>query len=302
MSGGVKTPEHDIDLGSDSEGLSVSRGVLVMEEEEEGFKKGTLSLSLCGVLGDLPGRETDERVKTAIVVETVSRSKVQMLRPKVEGECRTPTTKDFFVFRPGCLEQAVADIQVLLVPEQDGNLESVWLLLEVDHWNSERERLVLLTQHSLLVCKYDFVALACRHVRRIPLYLIEQITTGKFSFPSKSLSRREGIGLQVQWDRTRQPSLLAKWNPWSSEIPYTTFAQHPMVAADHKMAAISQLSAFGLQLQQAIEQEQAVWPVAGSRLSVCKGDIHIETYLGLVSLVGNKARLGYAMVRGPFGF
>uniref|UniRef100_UPI00358E312A tumor protein p63-regulated gene 1-like protein isoform X2 n=1 Tax=Myxine glutinosa TaxID=7769 RepID=UPI00358E312A len=244
MSGGVKTPEHDIDLGSDSEGLSVSRGVLVMEEEEEGFKKGTLSLSLCGVLGDLPGRETDERVKTAIVVETVSRSKVQMLRPKVEGECRTPTTKDFFVFRPGCLEQAVADIQVLLVPEQDGNLESVWLLLEVDHWNSERERLVLLTQHSLLVCKYDFVALACRHVRRIPLYLIEQITTGKFSFPSKSLSRREGIGLQVQWDRTRQPSLLAKWNPWSSEIPYTTFAQHPMVAADHKMAAISQPSPF----------------------------------------------------------
>jgi len=34
------------------------------------------------------------------------------------------------MFQPGCLEQAVADIQVLLVPEQDGNLESVWLLLE----------------------------------------------------------------------------------------------------------------------------------------------------------------------------
>uniref|UniRef100_A0AAZ3SSR4 Tumor protein p63 regulated 1 n=1 Tax=Oncorhynchus tshawytscha TaxID=74940 RepID=A0AAZ3SSR4_ONCTS len=87
---------------------------------------------------------------------------------------------------PGTLDQSLEDIKAL-INEEDGAVHGVWLMAEVDHWNNEKERVVLITDNSLLVCKYDFIMLNIEQIQKIPLNFIDRISHGNFSFPQRSL-------------------------------------------------------------------------------------------------------------------
>ncbi|KAK7888810.1 hypothetical protein WMY93_024370 [Mugilogobius chulae] len=98
---------------------------------------------------------------------------------------------------PGTLNQSIADITMLVDKQTDGGILGVWLMAEVDHWNNEKERLVILTDHSLLVFKYDFLMFNCEQLQRIPLHFVDRITHGDFSFPKFSVLNRKSEGQKM---------------------------------------------------------------------------------------------------------
>uniref|UniRef100_A0A8C4WV11 HSac2 domain-containing protein n=2 Tax=Eptatretus burgeri TaxID=7764 RepID=A0A8C4WV11_EPTBU len=219
----------------------------------------------------------------------------------VPGAAHTQKLREYFVFRPGAFDQAVNDIKSSIMdPEADGNLQSAWLLAEVDHWNNEKERLVLVTEHSLLVCKYDFLTLRCSYARRVPFIGIDTISTGEFTFPPKSLLKRAGLGVRIEWDNNRELPFTARWNPWSSQLPFVTFTAHPLANADPSMVNLCKLESFRDELISGVKATQRDSPSAG--ILVLEKPLPIDAYVGLVAAINNQGRLGYAMARGPVGF
>lgn len=213
-------------------------------------------------------------------------------------------TKRFFVLRPGTLDHALEDIKGLVNQQEDGPINGIWLLAEVDHWNNERERVVLLTENTLLIVKYDFVMLNCEQIQRVPLNLIDRIIHGAFTFPQHSLLKREGVGLRIFWDRLKEPIFSSRWNPFTLDIPYCTFIRHPVYNVNQRFNTLCDLEGFQMQLVASVELAHAKSPVPGKANGVLVLDqpILIEAYVGLMSFISNQNKLGYCLARGNIGF
>ncbi|XP_030583509.1 tumor protein p63-regulated gene 1 protein [Archocentrus centrarchus] len=212
--------------------------------------------------------------------------------------------RKFFVLRPGTLNQAIKDVEALVNEEVDGSVRSVWLMAEVDHWNNEKERLVVITDLSLLVFKYDFMMFNCDQMQRIPLNFVDRISHGTFSFPKRSLLQRAGEGVRIFWDRLREPSFTSKWNPFATDFPFITFTYHPVRNISDAFAALCDIEKFREQLKDAAQKVHAMKPVPGKAngVLVLNQPIHIEAYVGFMSFLGNENKLGYCMARGNLGF
>ncbi|KAM6962814.1 tumor protein p63-regulated gene 1 protein [Aplochiton taeniatus] len=212
--------------------------------------------------------------------------------------------KKFFVLRPGTLDQAVQDITNMVDKEVDGGVTSVWLLAEVDHWNNEKERVVVVTENCLLVCKYDFVMLQCEQIQKIPLNFVDRVSHGNFSFPPHSLLSREGEGVRVYWDRSREPSFSSRWNPFATDYPFITFTYHPVRSVNQKFAALCELQNFREALTTAAQEAHTRKPIPGKAngVLVLNQPLLIEAYVGLMSFLGNQNKLGYCLARGNLGF
>ncbi|KAG8515817.1 Tumor protein p63-regulated gene 1 protein, partial [Galemys pyrenaicus] len=116
--------------------------------------------------------------------------------------------------------------------------------------------------------------------------------------------RRQGEGIRIYWGCSDQPSLLSRWNPWSTQMPYATFTEHPMKYASEKFLEICKLPGFTSKLIPAIQNAHKNSPGSGrgKELMVLTEPILIETYTGLMSFIGNRNKLGYSLARGSIGF
>ncbi|XP_053566224.1 tumor protein p63-regulated gene 1 protein [Bombina bombina] len=212
--------------------------------------------------------------------------------------------RKFFVARPGAFDQAAEDLKAQVLMKENETVESIWLLAEVDHWNNEKERVVLITDKSLYICKYDFIMLCSQQIQKVPLNFIDRICLGPFTFPPKSLDKREGNGLRIHWDKLREASFASRWNPLSIDMPYTTFIEHPLKNCTEKFSAICQLTGFMDCLEKAVQEAHKANPVPGraNGVVILNQPIAIETYVGFMSFIGNRNKLGYSLARGSVGF
>ncbi|XP_053161163.1 tumor protein p63-regulated gene 1 protein isoform X2 [Hemicordylus capensis] len=271
--------------GSSSEFQTVD-----MQKEEEEKNPG----------GDHSGRgsspETQPRTPPAFASKSI-------LYPRPYADpCNA---RRYFVTRSGAFDQAMDDLKTHVVESMGEFAHSFWLLTEIDHWNNEKERVMVITDSALLVCKYDFIMLKCIELKKVPLSCIERVCLGPFTFPERSLDRREGEGLRIFWDKVQEPTFLSRWNPWATDVPYATFTEHPVKSSSQRFGAICQMSTFSTQLVQAIQNVQRNDPASSSRTGgvvVVNEPILIDTYTGLMSFIGNRNKLGYSLARGSVGF
>ncbi|CAI5639112.1 unnamed protein product [Oreochromis niloticus] len=246
------------------------------------------------------GRKGDAQERPAESVTTSTQGRHLLVEPTLDQF----KLRKYFVLRPGTLNQAIKDVEALVNEEVDGSVLSVWLMAEVDHWNNEKERIVLITELSLLVFKYDFMMFNCDQMQRIPLNFVDRISHGTFSFPKRSLLERNGEGVRVFWDRLREPSFTSRWNPFATDFPFITFTYHPVRNISDAFTALTDVEKFREQLKDAAQKVHTLKPVPGKAngVLVLNQPIQIEAYVGFMSFLGNENKLGYCMARGNLGF
>ncbi|XP_046389552.1 tumor protein p63-regulated gene 1-like protein isoform X1 [Ischnura elegans] len=124
-------------------------------------------------------------------VETPKTSGNMQVAPSALPFNSVENAKDFFSFRSGLVDSAIEEcLKTLVFPEKDGEVIGCWLLTEISFWDAEKERLVILTTHTLITVKYDFIALRQLDCRAVPLRVIDTLVTGELVYPPASLVPR----------------------------------------------------------------------------------------------------------------
>ncbi|XP_074627135.1 uncharacterized protein LOC141885162 isoform X4 [Acropora palmata] len=99
---------------------------------------------------------------------------------------RKEQAKKYFSLRNGAFTNAVEECKLHL-DEHDGELVGGWLLSEIDHWDHEKERIILITKKALCVVKYNFIGLKVDEVKKIPLIQCDKIQIGRFVYPKNTM-------------------------------------------------------------------------------------------------------------------
>ncbi|CAG5118975.1 unnamed protein product [Candidula unifasciata] len=211
------------------------------------------------------------------------------------------SSQSFYSYKDGHLQKAVSNVRNIIKPELDGDLKSYWLLTEIDHWDLERERIVLLTDYSLFIVKYNFITEQLLDYRRIMLHVIHNICIGDLTYPNSSLmpDRKHG-GVRIYWDRGDQLSFGQKWNPWCSDIPWVTLSHHPLLynPKENETTTFNVDDFFDALVAATSKVFAAKRP--GETLKVIEGPITIESYASLIALIYNKSEVGYFRDRSWF--
>ncbi|XP_058797466.1 tumor protein p63-regulated gene 1-like protein [Phymastichus coffea] len=247
--------------------------------------------------------------------------------PYVRLDCHT-----FFSDRNEVVEKAFADCQRdLLSSTEEDEFVGSWLLTEISIWDTEKERLILLTKNSLYAIKYDLISLKILEYKKVYLAVIDTLIAGELIYPPTSLLPRlnglaEGVsslihsvirqewssftslsstaqfeprgrnmfGLRLMWNKGQPLSMDKKWNPFARNIPWMTFTNHPLFW--HKGSDSDKMkydvNALHLALQDLLS-------VSCEKL---ENPIIIENYVGIGSLVHNRTGLGFFKIRGKVSF
>ncbi|XP_026329899.1 tumor protein p63-regulated gene 1-like protein isoform X2 [Hyposmocoma kahamanoa] len=257
----------------------------------------------------------------------------QTVYPRYDVPFNQENIKDFFTFRKGVVETAIQEcITGLLFPE-DGEYLGSWLLTEITLWDNEKERIVLLTSRLVMTIKYDFIAMKQLDFKKTYLDDLDTIVIGELVYPPSSLvPRLNGIatgvttvvkdyvidrlcrrpsggddqkldrnlrGVRLMWNKGEPLPIKTAWNPFSREVPFITFASHPIYW--HKDGDVDErttydMETFAQKLQGAIEA------MPSSSCCIHHSPIVIQSYVGVTSLLHNKTSMGFFKVRGKFSF
>lgn len=211
------------------------------------------------------------------------------------GGIVTPVVADkFFATRGDNVDRAVEDVKKLQIKsEVDGAFLGRWLLTEISSWNRDKERLVILCENNILICKYDYVAMKLGFVQRILLKQVKEVQNGNFDYPQNSISvPRLYKGLRITWGSMDNQPWYQRWNPLNTDIPFATFTSHPVMSLpDLGNREIYDVQSFLSSLKQALEKVPGIKYIDNQ-------PIVIESYAGFASYVHNQSRLGFSRERG----
>ncbi|GFN74901.1 tumor protein p63-regulated gene 1-like protein [Plakobranchus ocellatus] len=223
------------------------------------------------------------------------------MRPRAEQT--DVSARSYYCYKGSHFEKAVNDCKSIVKQELDGSLKSTWLLTEIDHWDFEREKIVLLCEESMIVVKYNFINEKVYEYKRILLHIINSIGIGDFSYPNSSLmpERKHG-GIQVRWDYGQELSFGQKWNPWCTDIPWITLSHHPLIYNRKENETVTyNVDEF---FEALVATASKVFTTKRPRdtLRVIEGPITIESYASPASLVFNQSGIGFFRDRNGVSF
>ncbi|XP_072388858.1 tumor protein p63-regulated gene 1 protein-like isoform X2 [Diabrotica undecimpunctata] len=207
---------------------------------------------------------------------------------------------NFFTFRDGVIERAVKECTAHLLDETEGPVYASFLLTQINHWDTDKERLLLLTAKNLILVKYDFIALRRLGCRKVMFSDIEGIVVGNLVYPNGSLiPDRNMRGIRLLLKQDKPDNFSSKWNPFNAEVPFMTFTYHPLYfhkdCTDERLRSVYDLDLFIENLCVSVQKwkENAV---------ILQHNILLENYVGIASVIHNRNSLGFFKVRGKFSF
>ncbi|KAL8571073.1 hypothetical protein ACOMHN_010534 [Nucella lapillus] len=200
----------------------------------------------------------------------------------------------FFSYKENSFQQAVDKVSTIIKPELDGELLGAWLLTEIDHWDMEREKIVLLTANSMFTVKYNFITQTLLEYRRVMLHIIDTILVGDFKYPPNSVmfDRQHG-GIQLRWTQGTELTFGQRWNPWCTDIPWITLSHHPVIynPKENETATFNVDEFYESLLQATSKVFEIRRP--NEKVNIVEGPIMIDSYLSVPALVYNQSAMGF---------
>ncbi|BHF70199.1 Tumor protein p63-regulated protein 1-like protein [Sparganum proliferum] len=207
------------------------------------------------------------------------------------------------------MRQLITTIQQTTLVTEDGAFVALWILTLIDHWNNEHERIIVLTERSFYIIKYDFLHGNIRESRRVGLGQLVSVTTGPLVFPTKSLMpTRTSPGVQIVWGDLNGVTAAQKWNPLCRNIPCVVLTHHPLIVKQNQLPpGQSNVAGAGYGTD---TTAGTLYDVNNFLLAVrdaCSsgnvefktGDIIIESYGNIGSVVFNQTCLGFTRAKVP---
>ncbi|XP_029643553.1 tumor protein p63-regulated gene 1-like protein [Octopus sinensis] len=223
---------------------------------------------------------------------------------KKQNIVRTDEACDlFFSYKDNSFDTAVRKCSEHIQREADGQFQGAWILTEVDHWNNELEKLVILTDDSLLIFKYNFITQKVLLYKRIFLHCIDTVKMGDFVYPNFSvMPNRSHGGIQVCWNKGQIPPISQVWNPFSNDIPWAIFCHHPLIYNPKE----SETAYFNVDdfmdtladcLNKCYNRKRP-----NENATIVEGAILLKNYVNLPSVFFNSNSLGFSRDRNGFCF
>ncbi|KAG5890619.1 hypothetical protein JTB14_005127 [Gonioctena quinquepunctata] len=259
--------------------------------------------ALIAPFSSIPNKITETIWSSKDPKETVSTSTTSITSNEKTLQHSIKVNEDpnnFFTFRDGVVDRAVKECMAHLLDETEGPVYSAFLLTQINHWDTDKERLLLLTAKNLIMVKYDFIALRRLGCRKIQFSDIDGIVVGNLVYPNGSLIPDRNIkGIRLLLRQDKPENFVSKWNPFNDDVPYLTFTYHPLFyhkdCSDEKVRNLFNLESFVENICLSVHK----WKESSV---ILQHNILLENYVGIGSIIHNRNSLGFFKVRGKFSF